>query len=631
MNAIKNKQTNWRKTCPPQNWRRVKLGEIVSVYGGGTPSTTNPNYWNGKIPWLTPAEITNAQQRFIEKTERYITEEGLNNSSARLMPLNSILLTSRATIGEVVINTVPMATNQGFINIEPKKVDLMFLFYWLKKNKKLFNQMAIGSTFNELSKSVFKKIDIFIPEDVADQKRIASILSAFDEKIELNNKISKNLEAMAQAIFKHWFVKSEKLKVKSEKLNKLVKTQYGYTESASDKKIGPKFLRVTDINKTDWVDWSTVPYCKINDSDFLKYKLKKGDVVISRMADPGKVAIVEEDIDAVFASYLIRLQIISEDITPYFLFYYLRSRLYQDFIFGASTGTTRQSANARVITDVELAIPPKQKILEFENLASMVRNKILANVKENQKLAALRDLLLPKLMTGEIKIKTDLKELVFSYLDKLYKVTNDDRLVDKKVRLKIWNKLQKASKITGLSLSELLARIRFKQNDLRIEAMESFLAELRAIFWLRNFGFSKITLIKAKKKTKYPDFEAQFGEKKCAIEVFCLTEKHGQKPDPDLGVYVNFNPQWEGSKFGRDFIASAQRKKEQLDSVNTDIKVLLCVVNSEIMVNANTKEGWEKNAKFLYEKLSWGRGYYIGILTGASVNGKLTDIIYPKL
>jgi type I restriction enzyme S subunit len=236
------------------------------------------------------------------------------------------------------------------------------------------------------------------------QEKIADILSAFDDKIELNNKISRTLEQMAQAIFKEWFVKSEKLKVKSEKLSNLIKTQYGYTESASEKAIGPKFLRVTDINKTNWIDWGAVPYCKIGNAELPKYKLRRGDVVIARMADPGKVAIVEEDASAIFASYLIRLQIISDAITPYFLFYYLRSRSYQDFIFGASTGTTRQSANARVITDVELTVPPKAKVLEFENIASVIREKNRSNVKENQKLAALRDLLLPKLMSGEIKV-----------------------------------------------------------------------------------------------------------------------------------------------------------------------------------------------------------------------------------
>ncbi len=131
-------------------------------------------------------------------------------------------------------------------------------------------------------------------QDLNEQKRIAAVLSAFDDKIEVNNKISRNLEEMAQAIFKEWFIKNQKSKIKNQKLSNLVKTQYDYTESASKKEISPKFLCVMDINKTDWVDWDIVSYCKIDDAEFSKYKLKKDDVVIARMADPGKVAIVEE-------------------------------------------------------------------------------------------------------------------------------------------------------------------------------------------------------------------------------------------------------------------------------------------------------------------------------------------------
>jgi type I restriction enzyme S subunit len=186
-----------------------------------------------------------------------------------------------------------------------------------------------------------------------------------------------------------------------KRLNEIVRPQYGYTESATEKRVGPKFLRVKDINKSHWIDWSKVPYCKIEEEKFLKYKLNKGDIVIARMADPGKVAIIEEDIDAVFASYLIRLQIMDHIIKPYFLYYYLRSPLYQNFIFGASTGTTRRSANAKVITSSWITIPPKDILLKFEDIISKIRAMIILNVGENQKLAAMRDLLLPKLMSGK--------------------------------------------------------------------------------------------------------------------------------------------------------------------------------------------------------------------------------------
>ena len=222
-------------------------------------------------------------------------------------------------------------------------------------------------------------------------------------------------------IFKEWFKKfkfpgHEKVKMidselgkipegwEIKKLSDLVSTQYGYTESASEKEIGPRFLRVIDINKSDWIDWSSVPYCKINDKDLLKYRLSAGDVVIARMADPGKVAIIEENVNAVFASYLIRLKPLNKSVGNYFLYFYLTSSQYQGFIFGSSTGTTRQSANARVITDCYLAVPKDEIIKEFETIANLLRKMIQTKVKENQKLAEMRDLLLPKLMRGELRV-----------------------------------------------------------------------------------------------------------------------------------------------------------------------------------------------------------------------------------
>lgn len=210
------------------------------------------------------------------------------------------------------------------------------------------------------------------------------------------------------------------------------------------------------------------------------------------------------------------------------------------------------------------------------------------------------------------------------YLMNVRKATLDERLNDSAID-NILKRVRGGSEITGLSFSELLQKLDFKKNDLSIEALESFLAELRAIFWLRDLNFSEITPLKAKKKTARPDFTAMCGSKIAAIEVFCLTQKHGQQRDDSLGVFKNFDPQFQGSKFGRDFMTVAQQKKGQLDSVSANIKVLLCVVNSESMVALNTEENWKKHAKLLYEKLSWGRGYYIGILAGSDAT------IYPKL
>lgn len=217
---------------------------------------------------------------------------------------------------------------------------------------------------------------------------------------------------------------------------------------------------------------------------------------------------------------------------------------------------------------------------------------------------------------------------VLTYLDNLYKKTNDDRLVDKEIQEKIIKLIKNGCKITILSVSDLLSRLDFKPKDLTIEALEAFLAELRSIFWLQDFGFTNITPLKAEKSAK-PDFTAKLENKKCAIEVFCLTRAHEQQKDSFIGVYKNVDPQFLDSKFGRDFMSKANNKRKQLDSVNVRIKILLCVINHSPIINCNDFEDMQKHAKFLYDKLSWGNGYYVGLLTGAFVNGKLSDVIYP--
>jgi hypothetical protein len=222
------------------------------------------------------------------------------------------------------------------------------------------------------------------------------------------------------------------------------------------------------------------------------------------------------------------------------------------------------------------------------------------------------------------------KSDIFIYLDNIYAKTNYDSLDNFEVKMNIISLLKKACKITSLSIPDLLDKIYFKPNSLSIEDLEAFIAELRAISWLNNFGFSDIEPIKPK-KIQQPDLLANYKGRESAIEVFCLTQAHQQQKDDTLNVYVNFDPQFDGSKFGRDFFSRAEDKKRQLDFVKADIRLLLCVVNSQPMTDLNDKEDWDKHAEFLYKKLNWGNNYYIGILTGAVVNGELTDTIYPKI
>jgi hypothetical protein len=225
------------------------------------------------------------------------------------------------------------------------------------------------------------------------------------------------------------------------------------------------------------------------------------------------------------------------------------------------------------------------------------------------------------------------KDILLVYLNNIYLKTKDARLADQNVRTRILKQMDDAREITGLSFTDLLRRLDFKPNDVTTEALEAFLAELRSIFWLRDFGFANINPLQARKIAQ-PDFTAKFKDKTCAIEVFCLTQAHEQQKSTMSGkvsVYTNFDPQFQGSKFGRDFVDKANSKKKQLGSITADVKILLCVVNSTPMVALNTKEEFDSYLELLYKQLNWCDGYYLGLLTGVHANGIASDTIFPKL
>lgn len=164
------------------NWKLKSLGDIGEFVGGGTPSTSNDDFWNGDINWFTPTEI---KKDYVDNSLRKISELGLQKSSAKLLPIGTILLTTRATIGDVAIAISKCTTNQGFQSLVTNKFNYnYFIFNWFKKSKHLLIEKANGSTFPEISKSALEKITLFVPS-LEEQTKIANFLSAVDERISL--------------------------------------------------------------------------------------------------------------------------------------------------------------------------------------------------------------------------------------------------------------------------------------------------------------------------------------------------------------------------------------------------------------------------------------------------------------
>lgn len=184
-------------------WENSILGEECEIIGGGTPDSTNENYWGDEISWFTPTEI---KVKYLKKSKRMITREGLKKSSAKLLPKGSLLLTTRATIGDVAFCTNECSTNQGFQSFLPtSKPNLYFLYYWIKSNKKELIKRSSGSTFLEISKKEIQKITINLP-NIKEQQKIASFLSSIDNKIEITSTQLEKTREFKKGLLQQMFV-----------------------------------------------------------------------------------------------------------------------------------------------------------------------------------------------------------------------------------------------------------------------------------------------------------------------------------------------------------------------------------------------------------------------------------------
>lgn len=184
-------------------WKQTSLEDVCDIVGGGTPSTKNIDYWNGNIQWFTPSEI--GKTKYVSKSVRTISQVGFEKSSARKLPVGTILLTSRATLGEMAIATIECTTNQGFQSLIPRKINGEYLYYLQPTIKNYCNKKACGSTFNEISKGELGKCKIPMPH-FEEQQKIADFLSALDEAINYAKQELDKWKELKKGLLQQMFV-----------------------------------------------------------------------------------------------------------------------------------------------------------------------------------------------------------------------------------------------------------------------------------------------------------------------------------------------------------------------------------------------------------------------------------------
>jgi type I restriction enzyme S subunit len=390
-------------------WRECKLGDIAQIVDcehktaplvekGDFISVRTTDINNGKINFDIANRIS--EQTYIEWTKRIIPRE------------EDIVLAREAPVGEVgwVDSKHKICLGQRTVLIRPdsEKVDSRYLLYYLASKdakQELINQSA-GSVVQHLNVKNIREFDLRVCDYLPEQRSIASVLSSLDDKIDLLHRQNKTLEAMAETLFRQWFVEEAEEDWEMKEIREIAeKIQYGFTQSATLESIGPKFLRITDI-QGGAVSWGNVPYCSATEEQTQKYLISSGDIVVARTgASTGENIFIQNPPRAVFASYLVRLQFSNIALSRYVAIH-MRSAGYFDYIEGILSGSAQPNANAQQLTSFRIQIPPQKLLKKFYEVIEEFDKKQNCNEQQIATLSCLRDILLPKLMSGEVRVSS---------------------------------------------------------------------------------------------------------------------------------------------------------------------------------------------------------------------------------
>ena len=378
-------------------FRKCKLSELGEIVGGATPSTKNKFNYGGNISWITPKDLTDLKGRFINRGERNITKEGFENSSTKMLPINSVLFSSRAPIGYIAINNMnEVCTNQGFKSIIPNdKINYMFLYYLLKFNKDRVESLGSGTTFKEISGAVMKNIVVSIPENKNDQLKIAKVLSKIDEKIELNTHINNNLYEIMKRIFDNWVNNLDNYEESS--LSKIANYINGLAmqKYRAKNEIGLPVIKIKEMNEgiTD-----NTERCSSNIKE--DYIIEDGDILF---AWSGTLCMtIWAQGKAGLNQHIFKVQ--STKFPKWFYYLWTEYYLGKFVEIAAGKATTMGHIKRKELDTAKVKIPIKKEMDKMDRIMQPMLDKYINNKINNETLKQVRDTLLPKLMNGEIDI-----------------------------------------------------------------------------------------------------------------------------------------------------------------------------------------------------------------------------------
>lgn len=346
-------------------WQVKTLGDVCEVVNGGTPKTGVDEYWGNEHLWITPAEMGKRLNPYIGDTERKITSQGLKNSSARILPPNSVILSSRAPIGHLVINTKPMATNQGCKGLVPNdELSYKYLFYFLMANVDLLNDLGTGATFKELSGGKLKEVKIPLAPLSVQQRIVAILDQAFEGIAKARANAEQNLQnarALFESHLQSVFTQRGEGWVESnlDKVCDLITCGVAATPKYVDEAVGVPFLSAQNVRDGEVVlDKFRHVSIEFHRELTKKNKPTKGDVLYSRVGSKfGEAGVVEHDFE--FSVY-VSLTLIKPKpliLNSYFLKHYLNSAFVKSIALKSISSSGVPNLNVKDVRQFPIKLP----------------------------------------------------------------------------------------------------------------------------------------------------------------------------------------------------------------------------------------------------------------------------------
>ena len=400
-----------------------KISDIGEVVGGGTPSTANSDFWGGDIPWISPKDLTGYKSVYISHGESFLNKTGLK-SGTKLLPKDTVLFSSRAPIGYVAIASNPICTNQGFKSIICNKeiINPLFLYYYIKGNLDYIKLFGTGATFPEISGAAMRKIKVQIPT-LPTQQKISSILSSYDRLIENNTRRIRLLEQMAENLYKEWFVRfrfpeHENVEIvnglpkgwKTIHIKELAQLKSGYAfKSEWFVEEGEAVAKIKDIGNI-LMDTSNFSYVdKENCIKAKKFLLTTGDLTIALTgATIGKISIVPKHKGNIYTNQRLGKFFLGDnpmEKLPFLYCLFKQESMVSNIVNLSNSSSAQPNISPEQIEKIKI-LGNHDIISMYNKTCNPLFSNILALYSQNQLLTRQRDLLLPRLMSGKLEVKS---------------------------------------------------------------------------------------------------------------------------------------------------------------------------------------------------------------------------------